>query len=532
MANVVQINCPFCNAAQAMQADGNYSCEFCLQPFSVVQAQAEESRLLTEIKAWVQDKVGVLGVSSSVDASSRAFIFQQRILPELQRDIDRSIEAVGGHAEVPLVCPPTPERSTGRANPLITQRPRILGLKDLRARLSSHQVREFALADADRAQVGEMDRRLGQVMHMANVADAAARRDGVGYVTARRNLDALSLDTAAALSGATGQQAVFLSALQNRYRALAEICELYGRVSEPAGISSVSDADTLQRLADALVEAADAIEKSEYSPVDAMPFVMAIRDEAAGCQLTKRWLQSHAAISGDVPFMTFVTLIQQVLSQTGVKKAGIDLLEVLSQVIGAVRRETTIGVVANRAWIAPWTEQTRAKKTFGLLGNEEEVAGVREFYLPVWCAELTYSKAAGAVFKSGVEQHSLLAAPACSPKASDVLFADDRDHPIAHALAYPGLLDTTAVALPTVTWEDARRVFVEALGRRPDVMNPKLQPKGLVFVPAATATFRSKKGQRDAGAWLDGTLALDSAAVGGAGLVNTLIDRLGSLQSF
>ena len=50
----VQVHCPFCNATAEPRSEGRYICDFCLQPFSVVDAQREESRLLQEIRAWVE----------------------------------------------------------------------------------------------------------------------------------------------------------------------------------------------------------------------------------------------------------------------------------------------------------------------------------------------------------------------------------------------------------------------------------------------------------------------------------------------
>ena len=125
----VQVHCPFCNAAQAPRADGKNVCDFCLQPFTLVDATREEARLLEEIKDWLQQKVGAAGLApGSVDVSSRSYIFQQRILPELRRDVNRSLEVVGGFGQVALVTPPT-GGVRREPNPLVDARREILGLK-------------------------------------------------------------------------------------------------------------------------------------------------------------------------------------------------------------------------------------------------------------------------------------------------------------------------------------------------------------------------------------------------------------------
>src|SRR5579862_4112865 len=102
-ADATQVHCPFCNAAHPVQGAGSYTCEFCLQPFSVQDAQREEARLLDEIKAWVEQRVGGAGPASGVDLASRAYIFQQKVLPDLRRDVDRALERLGGFGQFPLV---------------------------------------------------------------------------------------------------------------------------------------------------------------------------------------------------------------------------------------------------------------------------------------------------------------------------------------------------------------------------------------------------------------------------------------------
>jgi hypothetical protein len=72
-----------------------------------------------------------------------------------------------------------------------------------------------------------------------------------------------------------------------------------------------------------------------------MPLIIAIREEAAACRLTARWIQSHIAICPDIPFSAFVTHAHQTLPAMGSVQAGIDLLETYARVIAAV------GVVGN-----------------------------------------------------------------------------------------------------------------------------------------------------------------------------------------
>src|SRR5437870_3690848 len=97
----VQLRCPFCNGAASGQPGETRVCEYCLQPFTIAQAQNEADRLRDEIKSWLDEKLGSSTnvANSSADVSSRLFIFQQRVLPDLRRDVNRAMERVGsfGH---------------------------------------------------------------------------------------------------------------------------------------------------------------------------------------------------------------------------------------------------------------------------------------------------------------------------------------------------------------------------------------------------------------------------------------------------
>lgn len=520
MTNVtaIQIHCPFCNGAQTPSQDSQYVCEFCLQPFTVVQAQKEESRLMEEIKGWLEKKVGSAGLSpGSVDTSSRAFIFQQKVLPDLRRDVDRALESLGTYGQFALVPLPvaTPGPSGIGPNPLVQARQEILKLKNLRARLASEQVTAFAIGDDDKTMIQTLDRRMADVVYLSNVADAANRRDAQGYATARRNLSSLldEIGQSLALEGTSDLKlGGFLSGLKGRYQGLAEVCSICEEISGENEITGEPVADRLDAIRANLLNAAEVIEKSDYSPADSMPMVVGVRQEAAALMLLARWLRAYEILArkGGLSFTRFVAEANALYDdRTYSPEAKADMVEGCSFVVRAIRGEVLVPVYDDLGWVDGWVEGSRAKKSFGMFGAEERVLSIEKFLLPVWVASVSFSRSAGKVFKQGVESKCLAVVDACGPSAGKVFFASSDTDPIAVALSSKRNLSSRSVALPTSTAGVAQTAFELAAKARPDLQNPRVQIRGLAFVPAATASLESKNGRRDLAGCLSGQIPID-----------------------
>lgn len=498
-----QVHCPFCNATTEPRPDGRYTCEFCLQPFSVVDAQREESRLLQEIQAWVQQKVGAVGLNGGgVDAGSRAFIFQQRIFPDIKRDVDRSLETFGTFGQFALVPMPvaTSRADQSGGNPLVMYRGQILGLKNLRARLSSDHVSGFAVGPAEQSSLQAMDRRLAELVHLSNVADAASTRRPQGYAAARRNLEALieeidqSLATEARNDpGLNG----FLLTIRRRYQHLVELCRVSEELCTSMTAHGATLADGVARCADALEAVAAELEHSGYSPADTMPTVVGVRSEATAARVLMRWLQSYDVFTSRTqqPFLQFVADVTPLLGGDSISpEACAQRLEVAAFVLRAARGEPIAPAALDNSWVSAWAEAQRARKSLGLFGTEEKVTGVSAFLAPVWVADVAFSRAQGSVFTSGVENRAIAIVDASSPHPSKVVFIDDPGHPIAQAFGYPTQLGTRDVAMPLSTPADVVPMFAQALRGRPGTLNPRVNLRGIAFLTGASAAYQDNKG--------------------------------------
>lgn len=519
-ATAIQIHCPFCNGVQTPHQSDHYDCEFCLQPFTIVQAQKEESRMMEEIKGWLEKKVGASGLAlGGVDASSRAFIFQQKVLPDLRRDVDRALEQLGTYGQFSLVPLPVagPRPSGGGPNPLTQNRQSVLALKNLRARLASEQVTAFAVGDEGKTAVQTMDRRLADITYLSNVVEAASRGDATGYATARRNLVSLldEIGQSLTLEGSNDPKLrQFLGGLKVRYEQLAELCEICERISGENATAGEPLADRLEAISESLLSAGESIEHSDYSPADSMPVVVGVRHEAAGVALLARWLRAYEVLARKES-LSFTRFVREVNALYDDRKFGAeakaDMVEGCTLVVRALRGDMKLPVVDDLGWVDGWVEAGRAKKSFGLFGQDERAETVDRFLLPVWVATISFSRSTGKVFKEGVESQCVALVNACSTDARSVYFVPSDRGAINEALSSRKALSTRAVALPTSTGKMAQAAFEQAAKTRPDLQNARVQVRSLAFLPAAVAAFVSKNGQRTAATCLNGEISIDAA---------------------
>ena len=526
-ARAVQVKCPFCGAANEAGTAGQQECAFCLQPFTVVDAEREEGRLLDEIKSWLSKKVGAAGLSGEgVDAASRSFIFKDKLLPDLKREVNRALEKLAGFAQFPLVRPPllpAPEdRST--PNPLVTTRPAILRLNSLRARLESDHISAFTVAETDRVEIERLDQRVKDVIHLSNVAHAADQRGEGGYGGARRNLEALAAETQKALAASAADgpaRTSYLGALHQRYAHAAELCRVYEESSGVGPIQGSVLADRLERLVQGLEQAGGGIERSDYDPAESMPICIGIQEEVRGARILTRWLRAYDVLTQRRPmsFRKFLAVLAPAVQLTTSAEQQADMLEACGGVVQATRGEATLPVVADFDWVDGWVERERSKKGclgifdfLKLFGTEEKVERVDRFLLPVWLGKLGYSEQQGAFFKEGVESNSLLLVDAVSPSMDKVRVASKLGGHFATAILQQGPLGGDDVALPRSSAHHAASVFASFARGHSEIKNPRIEVEGLGFLAAAVAHYSSKKGNRVAVACMNNEVPTDLAS--------------------
>lgn len=531
---VSQVLCPSCHGAQSSSASGNYECEFCLVPFTVVDAQREEARQKSQDEGWLHQRLGGAVGGTGVDAASRAFIFRQRLFPDLKRDVDRALEGFTNYRQHALVLPPVPipPPKTQSRNPLVDQRDAVLALSSLRARLGNEAILGFAVGEEDQSALQSMERRMADIVHLSNVADAGARRDDVGYGAARRNLEALLIEIDESLAQESGDPGLagFLAALRARYAAMAEFARVCEEVSASASASGAELAGRLEEMAAALTLTGKELQDSPYDPAQTMPCAVGIQVEISAMRVFARWLRAYDVITARAlaPFPAFQEDMEALCTGAASSpEAKVDLLEATADALLMMRGERATAVIADFDWVAGWSEAGREKKTWGLFGNEETVQGTNQFMAPVWVADVSYSASTGAVFKEGVESRIVALVDACAPEAARVRFLDASQAKVSEALMHPGTMPGGEAALPRSTAASVLAVFAASAKGQANMLNARVTVRGLAWLPTALVQFNSPKGARSALTCLNGVVTLHETVVRQVDVRRRVVERFG-----
>jgi hypothetical protein len=511
-----QIRCPFCNAPSAASAGQSATCEYCLQPFSVHDAAREQARLTEEIRAWVEQRVGALGGGGTVDAASRSYLFQSRILPDVRREVDRALEWVGSYGQHPLLMMPmrTPTKGAMGIHPLLQQRAHILGLKGLRARLGSDSVTTFVQTDGDRSALAALDLQLGTVFHLSNVVDASQSRSAAGYAAARKNLESLADQTRRdPAQTADPGRATYAAALADRFASLGSLAALIEKLA--SAIPTPDDAAEASGLAHRLEDAASRVMASRYAPMESMPTALGVQAEAAGARALATWLAAYDAIASrsGAPFAQFVSDLEAV---TGGPHVGAEqqlaILEGVAAQVQGIRGSLVLPTSTDVSWIAAWGEQARAKRSLGMFGADERVAEIAPFLLPVWVAEVSFTMNTGTVFSQGSEARAMAVVEACAPAAQKVVVLAGAHHAVSSALGGTASAAELPSALVASGRATAHAVIEQAMRSRPGVIQPRVTVRGLALLPAASVVFTGGASARGAVVCLAGHVPVDEVA--------------------
>jgi hypothetical protein len=507
--SAIQINCPRCHGANPPSEHGSYECVFCLEPFTVQQAQTEESRVQADLDAWMKKVVGTASQAGSIDASSRTYIFRDKVLPGLHRDVNRSVEGLGTFGQFPLLAPPV-RLDQRQGNPLVAQRREILALKLLQARLASPDIVAFAVEDEDKAQVQAMERRITDFIKLSNVAEAASNRTSRGYRSSKENLVHVIEELDESLAGTSDpNQADYLGQLKARYRALADLAGLCETACSPDPVDGETLAQQVDRVVEALDGAAKDIEAMDFNPADTMPVVIGTNAERDSAVLFARWLRSYASLGrrGNLSFPDCVHELEQLFSSRAKNAQDLcELVEGCVEAFKAIRGELLTPSVTDNSWVETWVEKNRKKKSLWLFGTEESTDTVEQFLLPVWVAEVRFSQNKGGVFAEGIENMGLALVDACSPSSDGVLFIKSMNDSLASSLEHGEAFPGGDMALPASTPAAAAAVMERSMKSKAGIGNSRVTMRGLAWLPAAIVHYSSTDGDRSVASCLNGKL--------------------------
>jgi len=501
-----EVRCPSCGGAQETGPGEHYECRFCLTPFTYRGAQEAQQRLVEEIRAWVEQRVGGSGGEGTggIDASSRAYLFRRNLLPSLQTAHDRAMEATLGYQRFPLLSGLRGNGATS-GNPLDRERGELQPIKTLRARMASPDVGNFVMTDDDRATIRRLDMELQVVQGLSNVVSAVAEGTARGYAAARNSFEVLL------------EEADLHPATADRFRALAELAGMLERALDAQSLSGTAMAEEADRLAATLAEVAGRLGQVDNVGVETSLSSVAALKEAEHARDLARWLRAYDAVVRrvDLPFSAFVAEAAELLGVRADDNAD-RVVESCAQVQRAVRGEVPVLVHDRFDWTAPLAEGERKGKWLamiglGFLGLTESVGSVEELYVPFWLLEAGGSR---------------WLVDACQVTSEPVLRLDDGWRDVA--LGSPSVLRRPLpVPAPGIGAEAAEQRVRSAL-RSAGSHNAEVSDARLALLPAARIEYERKgRTTRVRLALLEDRLALGDAVNGRLATARRLQERFG-----
>lgn len=511
---IMKIACPNCGAPPAEEYSpgrSSFTCPFCSFQFTIERAEQETEKLKKELQGWLSQLVSGTSAGSAVDASSRAFIFKEKLFPSLELEFNRSMEWLEGFREYPLfTLEPASlfrEYST-EASPLRADREQLAPIRDLTAKLSAPAVSEFVVVPDDKQKMTRMQVQASELIYTANLLQQSAKFSSEGYAAARENLGALKqLYNEACDATPDEAEKRFIQACLVRLECAESATDVMARLYSSSGeFIGSTFAEELSAAVRGYQEALDLADRSGYSPMETVPWRHGVEKEIALLGLMSSLLSCYdrAAANRNSSFFDFqravLTFVQQSRVPVTCPRDLSAVAEGLTSVLEAKRGSRGLSRYPDWSWLDSAVETSRGKKTL-FVGVNEEVQGVEQFWQPFWLATLNFSQSEGAVFKSGTSKQALLLVDATVVNQSHVSFLEE-SNPLNGKVDSASRLEPVdgRLSLPALLAEDVAQKALDAYARsNPALRNAKVTMKKVVYLPVGIATYGSKQGQRSQG---------------------------------
>lgn len=507
----IKFACPNCGAPPAEEyapKRSSYTCPYCSFQFTFERAQQETNKLKEELQDWLAQMVSSVSVGTAVDASSRAFIFKEKLYPQLEVEFNRSVGALENLRELPMF---SLEAATlfkdyvPTANFLRQNRELLGPVRTLSSKLSAPAVWEFVVSPDDQRRVAQMQGRVSEFIHISNLVEQCSRFGAEDYATAGENVSILKQLYGSASEAAPNEaEKLFFQACAVRLEAVANVVDTLKRVYSSSGEFMGSNfAGELDASAKLYQEALQLADRSAYSPMETIPWRHGVEKEMALVTLKCTLLMSYdkAAANQNVNYFEFQRALLEFTKQsqapvTGPESLG-SIVDGLMSVLEAKRGASGLARVADWSWLNPTVEANRRKKAL-FVGVDEEIESSEQYWQPFWLATLRFSQSEGVIFKSGASKQAYLLIDATSGEQAFASFIDETsplNGQIATALSFESV-DGRMALPPILTRAAAQKVLEWYAKRNPTLRNPKINVEKIVYLPVAVVTYSSKEGRR------------------------------------
>ena len=487
------LECPRCGGpADEVQPDPRASvrCPWCGAQYERQTAESAVRALKDEIAGWLQRTAGVPATegAEAVDVATRSFLFNDRILPGLRRDVRRAIdEGIGDVLGSPVLVPPALRNLPGFVGEdcvLLTMRDAILGLRPLRAKLEAPEVSAFATSAADRLELEKLGREIDRAVYASNAAVAIAGEGLAGGAErARHNIDALR---ATASSSAIEESMAPAEAALTR--AIGIRCETLLQTID-ALLATPVNVEALQVCGTRLEETAQWLLSHESRDLRGALASSGLHRDAVAVR-TLGAIAEEASRVGLPPLRVAEELhaASNLLAGASRSQDAVALVRAWTRQLASLCRGGALPSMQDTSWVAKVVEQAT--------GSGERAERVEVVLAPYWAMPARHAKAEGFFFVSGKQYEGLALVPGSAGEQGTLLLGS-QDHLarwVQHALnnhATMNLaLDPPCVG-PSAARDAAKRVL-----RAKEFKNVSLGEAQLVFIPVAVAHFQGAKGPR------------------------------------
>jgi hypothetical protein len=500
----VKISCPQCGApadGAPAQNQTDFTCVYCGHSYRL---ESRKEKIQQELQNWISQYVSDQVRSTTVDQASRGMIFREKLLPSLERELDRVTEAVGGYAEDPLFSLPAAKLlgNGAPASPIGSDDRLLEPAKALSNRVRSPAVQEFAVSTSDKSRLAAVERNVSQILFTSNLLRQSSRPPDEGYSGALNSLKALEEAHRQASGEGSIEAREFHNACVQRLAAAAGVLDAVKDLYGGGDVAGSALSGRLQLIAKNYQEALDRAQRSNHSPLELIPWQRGAERELALAQLQAGLLTAYeiAAANRRASYAEFEQSVGGFASAAALRLTQPrDLQWIVAQLANLVEaRRGSRGLprVADWSWTSDALEQHRKKATLGFLGVNEEASIETYYWRPFWVGGLSYAVEKGAFLRKGSEAQAFALLDAVAPSSSHVTVLDGPMADQIQAALRREVVDNR-LTLPLLAGrEQAQKALGGFTQSKPELAHARVKLEAIVYLPAVVAQYRSKEGLR------------------------------------
>ena len=509
----VALKCPGCMAPLPVAFDKNLTnvtCEYCGGTFALQTAAKDMERLRDDVRKWIFETTAQAGKSTVADEVSRAYIFREKIWPQLEGAVYRGTEFYQPTRYLPLFA--FPLLLNLRSSPFqdaLSLTPDITSLTDqlrgVLAQIQAPELAPFAFGDLEKANLQALEVSCMEIVYFSNIRHSLVMFAPDGFGRARANLQAVrELYSAAAKTwaGPDLSYSKFLIALSIRLDAVERAIELLAKLmSTNEGFITDRIISELENAAMDCERAASEIDLSGRKAKETAPASEGSRNDALAIRMLADCTRIYrqCAVESEGNFTEFLGTIAAVVDKTKTQESDANWLNAflsnLARYLWTMAGDAEEPIVSDFSW-AEAAASVGARRSF-LDGNEAFDIQDR-ILLPFWMAKIPISEQKGRIFKKGQEAQGLVFIEASRP--SNFCFLELGGSSLAgqclKAFESPQSAGQFALVAPTVSSDTALKYIKAFISGSKLYCGGVVEKPGIVYLPAVIVRYANRKGER------------------------------------